>query len=206
VSIFLGEAICGTLRSLIFPTAVHASFDISNCSRICSAYNAGNFNYQKSRIFFGEQLSIHMMPHRLFGEVSLTLDARSRITIPRTYLADLAAGIAVTRGVDQCIMIFPLPEWQNLTARINRLPLLNPLAREFCRLIFSGTSLAELAPSGYLVIPPDLRAYAGLEKDVILVGLGTHLEIWSSRLWSEQRHELESKIASDSQHWAALQI
>jgi MraZ protein len=146
------------------------------------------------------------MTNRLFGEASQTLDRRSRIAIPRIFLFDLAAGFAMTRGIDQCVMVFPLSEWQNLTARINGLPLLNPLAREFCRLIFSGTSLSEPDPSGHLLIPPDLRTYARLEKDVILVGLGTHLEIWSPQIWGEKRHELEWSAVSDSQRWAALQI
>jgi MraZ protein len=147
-----------------------------------------------------------MITNHLFGETTLTLDARGRIVVPRAYRADLAAGTAVTRGVDQCIMIFPLVEWQNLTTRINGLPLLNPLAREFSRLFFSGASLIALAPSGQLAIPPALRAYAQLDKDVILVGLGTHLEIWSERAWIDKRKELEWKSIGDAQHWAALPV
>ncbi len=147
-----------------------------------------------------------MMPHRLFGEVPLTLDRHNRVSLPHYFLADFAAGLVVTRGIDQCLMVFPIDEWQNLAKKISGLPLLSPLAREFCRLIYSGTNLMALEQSNRISISQHLREYAQLEREVIVVGLGTHLEIWHPAIWHERRREFEQNALSDATHWATLPI
>ena len=146
------------------------------------------------------------MTHRLFGEVPLTLDKYYRVPLPHHFLADLAAGIVVTRGIDQCLMAFPIDEWQNLTKKIGGLPLLSPLAREFCRLIYSGTELVALAQGNRVSISQHLRDYAQLDREVIVVGLGTHLEIWRPDIWRDRRREFEQNARSDALHWAALPL
>ena len=145
------------------------------------------------------------MPN-LFGEVSLQLDKRGRLLCPSNFQADFAAGAVLTRGIDQCLLVFPLNEWQNLTKKLSGLPLLNPLARDFCRLMYSGTNVTRLDRSGHLAITPHLREYAGLAREVVIVGLGGHLEIWSAEVWREQRHEFELSSLGDAAHWMALPL
>ena len=141
----------------------------------------------------------------LLGETSQTLDKQNRVPLPVRFYADFAAGIVITRGLERCLMAFPLEEWHTLSVRVQGLPLVNALAREFQRLLFSGTSSLTLERSGHLPIPQHLREYAGLQHEVAIVGLGTHLEIWDLKTWQTKRDEFESQ-AANAEHWASLGV
>ena len=146
-----------------------------------------------------------MTQAHLLGETSQTLDKHNRVPLPARFYADFAAGIVITRGLERCLMAFPLEEWHILSARVQSLPLVNALAREFQRLLFSGTSSVTLAQNGHLPIPQHLREYAGLQHEVTIVGLGTHLEIWDLGAWQTKRDEFESR-AANAEHWASLGV
>ena len=139
------------------------------------------------------------------GEFSHTIDDKGRLTLPARFRADFAAGIIVTRGIDKCLFGFPLVEWQALAQRISSLPLTEPQAREFRRLLFSGASDDVPDKQGRVLIPQYLREYANLNGEVIVAGLNTHVEIWSPEAWKEARQGFESG-ALDAEHWAKLGI
>jgi len=139
------------------------------------------------------------------GEFSHTIDDKGRLTLPAKFRADFAAGIVVTRGIDRCLFAFPITEWQNLAGQVSGLPLTEPQAREFRRLLFSGASDDTLDKQGRVLIPQYLREYANLNGEVIIAGLNTHVEIWSPDAWNDARQGFESG-ALDAEHWAKLGI
>jgi MraZ protein len=121
------------------------------------------------------------------GEYTHTIDSKGRLTIPAKFRGLLAAGVVVTRGLDQNLMAFTLEGWQELAERVNRLPLADPSAREFRRRVFSGA--VDLVPDrqGRILLPPYLREFAGIDLEVVIAGNLTYAEIWSSDLWQPMR-------------------
>jgi MraZ protein len=138
------------------------------------------------------------------GEYTHTLDDKGRLTLPAKYRVELAVGLVVTRGIDKCLFVFPMPEWQTLSGKLSALPLTDPQAREFQRLIFSGANDTELDKQGRVLLPQYLRDYAGLHGDVIVAGLNTHMEIWAPDAWNAIRANFDSGISAE--YWAKLGI
>lgn len=138
------------------------------------------------------------------GEYAHTLDDKGRLTLPAKYRAELAAGIVVTRGIDKCLFVFPRTEWEKLSEKLNALPLTDPQAREFRRLIFSGAVDDELDKQGRVLLAQYLRDYAGLNSNVIVAGLNTHMEIWAPEAWNAIRANFDSGISAE--YWARLGI
>ncbi len=143
--------------------------------------------------------------HMFLGEYAHTIDDKGRLTLPAKFRAELAAGLVVTRGIDKCLFAFPRDQWNKLSEQVSALPLTESQAREFRRLLFSGAADAELDKQGRVLLPQYLREYAGLDGDVIVAGLNTHMEIWSPDAWNTTRANFESG-ALDAEHWAKLGI
>jgi MraZ protein len=138
------------------------------------------------------------------GEYNHTIDEKGRLTLPAKYRAELAPGVVVTRGIDKCLFVFPMAEWQKLSEKVSALPLTDTAAREFRRLLFSGATDADLDKQGRVLLPQYLREYAGLNGNVVVAGLNTHMEIWSPEAWSIIRANIDS--AASVEQWAQLGI
>jgi MraZ protein len=137
--------------------------------------------------------------HMFLGEYTHNLDDKGRLTIPSKHRRELATGLVVTRGMDRCLFLFPMAEWEKLAEPINRRSITDRDTRDFRRLMFSGAS--DIIPDklGRILIPPYLREYAGLGNEVVIVGLYTHLEIWNPQTWAEVMKGVEEKTLSE--HW-----
>ena len=140
------------------------------------------------------------------GTFSHTIDDKGRLTLPAKYRADLGHGVVVTRGVDKCLFIFIAEEFQKLASQIGSLPMTQSEGREFARHFFSGASDVELDKQGRILIPQDLRDYAGLDGEVIVAGINTRIEVWDVKAWSQVRAGFESSATGDAEHWAKLGI
>jgi MraZ protein len=138
------------------------------------------------------------------GEYAHTIDDKGRLTLPAKYRAELAAGVVVTRGIDKCLFVFPMEHWKKLAEQVSALPLTDPFAREFRRLIFSGATDTELDKQGRVLLPQYLRDYAALNGDVIVAGLDTHMEIWTPDTWNTIRANFDSGVSAE--YWAQLGI
>ena len=138
------------------------------------------------------------------GEYAHTIDEKGRLTMPAKYRADLAPGVVVKRGLDRCLFIFPMDEWKKLSEKVSALPLTDVQAREFRRLLFSGANDVELDKQGRVLLPQYLREYAGLNGNVVVAGLNTHMEIWASETWNAIRANIDS--ADNVAQWAQLGI
>lgn len=139
------------------------------------------------------------------GEFVHTTDDGGRLTIPARFRADLEVGLVVTRGLDRCLAIYPMKEWERLAEQVSALPITDRRARAFRRLVFANASDATLDKHGRVLIPPRLREYAGLDGEVVITGLNTYIELWNPDSWSEERERVEGDDAT-MEEWAALGI
>lgn len=127
----------------------------------------------------------------LIGEFLHTIDAKGRLIIPSKFRTDLGEHFIVTKGVDNCLAVYPFSEWEILKAKIDSLPLSK--GRDLQRHFYSGAFEAELDKQGRIVIPANLREYASLNKDVVVAGVSARAEIWNSGRWEEINKELSSQ-------------
>ncbi len=122
--------------------------------------------------------------------------AGERLTIPAELRVRLGEQVTLTRGIERCLFIYPAQEWSSLAEKMRGLPLTNPNARAFIRLVCSGAVDCVPDAQGCIPLPDALRRYAGIEDEAIIVGLDTHLEVWSPPRWQEITAEMEKDAAS----------
>jgi len=139
------------------------------------------------------------------GEFKHTVDSKGRLTIPAKFRPQLAAGVVITRGIDRCLFLFSMAEWEKLSQQVSQLPITQQEAREFRRLIFSGASDVVPDKQGRILIPSYLREYANLDSEVVIVGNNTYIEIWNAEAWQEAKANIEGK-ALNAEYWAILGI
>lgn len=126
------------------------------------------------------------------GVSSVNLDAKGRMALPvrfRELLSDACSGhIVITIDMEEpCLLLYPLPFWEEIQAQLEALPNVNPAARRIQRLLIGHATDAELDGSGRVLVPPMLRDYASLSKKLVLLGQGRKLEIWSEEIWTQRR-------------------
>ncbi len=134
------------------------------------------------------------------GNNEINMDAKGRMAVPARYRDALAAGcdgqlVATIDIEDRCLFVYPLPAWQKIEAQIAKLPTFNPDTRRLQRLLIGHARELEIDNSGRVLIPPELRAYAGLDKEVVLVGQGHRFELWSTDSWNARREQWLAEAA-----------
>jgi len=130
------------------------------------------------------------------GEYSHSIDQKGRVAIPAKFRTDLAAGCVVTRGLDNSLVIYSVPEWEKMAEKLSKLPFSSRDARAFSRLMLSGAMDLDLDKQGRVLIPPYLRDYASLSEQVIITGAYNRLEVWAKDKWEEYRSDAEDKAVS----------
>lgn len=138
------------------------------------------------------------------GEYTHTIDDKGRLTVPAKFRADLAAGLVLTRGFDQNLMVYPMPEWENLAQEIVSRPVSDLRIREFRRRVFSGAIDLEPDRQGRILLPPYLREFANIQDEVVVVGMYNYVEVWSTTLWNQVKADMENN--HDTSRWADLGI
>jgi MraZ protein len=128
------------------------------------------------------------------GAVTINIDAKGRMAMPmrfRDMCTLVSAGkLVITIDTEEaCLMIYPLPEWELIQAKLEQLPSFNPEARRIQRLLIGHATDVELDGNGRILLPAVLRDYAQLEKKAILLGQGKKIELWSESLWNGRRDE-----------------
>lgn len=125
------------------------------------------------------------------GVAELSLDAKGRIAMPakfRDRLQDQCDGkLVITVDRDGCLLVYPLPEWEEIERKLVKLPTLNKQARRLQRLLIGHATECELDGSGRILIPPPLREFASLDKHTVLIGQGNKFELWDAQTWNERR-------------------
>ncbi|MCX8074832.1 MAG: division/cell wall cluster transcriptional repressor MraZ [Clostridia bacterium] len=119
----------------------------------------------------------------LLGEYNHNLDEKGRVSVPSKFRDDLGASFIVTKGLDNCLFAYSKEEWQTFETKLKALPLTNINARNFIRFFFAGATECEIDKQGRINIPQNLREYAGLKKDLTIIGVSTRVEIWDKEKW-----------------------
>ena len=119
------------------------------------------------------------------SEYNHSIDAKGRVIVPAKFREELGEAFVVTQGLDGCLFVFPNEEWKNFEEKLKTLPMANKDARKFVRFFLAGAALAEVDKQGRILLPAVLREFAGLEKDVVFVGVGSRVEIWDKKRWEE---------------------
>lgn len=121
----------------------------------------------------------------LIGEYEHSLDAKGRLIMPAKFREDIGEKFIITKGLDGCLFVFSCSEWQKFEEKLSTLPISNKDARAFTRFFFAGAIDCEIDKQGRFLISANLREFAGLAKDVIIVGMNSRIEIWSKEKWKE---------------------
>ena len=119
------------------------------------------------------------------GEYNHTVDAKGRLIVPSKFREQLGDEFVVTKGLDGCLFVYENTEWKILEEKLKALPLTNANARKITRFFLAGACQCEVDKQGRILVPGSLRTYAGLEKEVVLVGVGSRVEIWNREAWED---------------------
>ena len=121
----------------------------------------------------------------LIGEYEHSLDTKGRLIMPAKLRQDMGERFIVTKGLDGCLFAFSQNEWLNFEKKLKSLPLSDRNARNFVRFFISGATECEIDKQGRFLIPNNLRIAAKLEKETVIIGVGTRLEIWDKATWNK---------------------
>jgi MraZ protein len=141
------------------------------------------------------------------GANKITLDAKGRLAMPTRYRARLEERcgnrVVVTVDRDYCLLIYPLPEWEEIERRLARLPTLNRQARRLQRLMIGHATELELDGHGRILLSKELREFAALDRQVMLIGQGNKFELWDEARWNERRDQWLTEESADAGGLAA---
>lgn len=138
------------------------------------------------------------------GRHTHALDTKGRLAVPARWRDELAGRVVLTRGIDRCLSLYPMSAWQPLAERVSALPVTDPDARLFRRLVFAEATDLELDGQGRILLPPELRLYAGIEREAVLIGVYAHLEVWSPERWAAVGAQIDSDGSAVAQRLASL--
>lgn len=119
------------------------------------------------------------------GEYNHTIDTKNRLIIPSKFREVLGDEFVVTKGLDGCLFVYDNEAWAEFEEKLKGLPLTNKEARTFVRFFLAGAASVEVDKQGRILVPSVLKDFAGLTKDVVLVGVASRIEIWSKERWEE---------------------
>ena len=122
----------------------------------------------------------------LIGEYEHNLDEKGRLIMPAKLRDDMGEKFIITTGLDGCLFGFSMSEWQKFEDKLKSLPITNKNARNFTRFFLAGATECELDKQGRFLISAKLRTVASLEKETVIIGTGTRIEIWNKAKWEEQ--------------------
>ena len=119
------------------------------------------------------------------GEYNHSTDSKGRVIMPAKFREELGEKFYITKGMDSCLFIYDEDEWMNLDAKMRNLRLTSKKAREFSRMFYAPARELTLDKQGRILIPQNLRSYAQISKDVVIIGVSTRIEIWDQNVWDQ---------------------
>jgi len=129
-----------------------------------------------------------------FGEYEYTIDQKGRVTIPPRFRDAFKGGLVLSRGYDECIMVYPMPEWEKRAEELAHMPMTRSKSRRLNRAIFSSAFSLDLDPQGRVILPAPLRDYAGIVNEVVIAGARSCLEIWSKEAWALEKKLMDEQV------------
>ncbi|MCL1917802.1 MAG: division/cell wall cluster transcriptional repressor MraZ [Peptococcaceae bacterium] len=140
------------------------------------------------------------------GEHIHSIDDKGRITIPSKFREELGVKFWMTKGLDNCLFVFPRPEWLKFEEKLKTLPISRPQAREFVRFFYAGAAECDIDKQGRILVSAPLKNHARLEKDAVVVGVMNRVEIWSQALWESYSLQAEKNYSEAAQALVDLGI
>lgn len=129
------------------------------------------------------------------GTFSPKLDDKGRVILPAKFREELGEGLVMTRGQERCLYVFSEEEFSQVHDRIRQAPITSKQARDYLRVFLSGAHAEVPDKQHRVTVPPALRDYAGLERDLVVIGAGTRAEIWNADAWQAYLDEQETVFA-----------
>lgn len=129
----------------------------------------------------------------LIGEYRHTLDPKKRLSLPSKWRSELGSTLVITRGLDNCLFVYPIKAWQTITEKVGGLPLGQADTRSFNRFFLSGAVEVEVDKIGRILVPDFLKEFAGLDSKVVLAGIHDRVEIWDEKKWDEYKARIEGE-------------
>jgi len=129
----------------------------------------------------------------LIGEYKHNLDPKKRLAIPAKFRKEMGEKIVITKGLDQCLFVYPLAEWEKEAEKLSSLLTGTADKRNFARILLSGATDVELDALGRILIPDYLKSFAGLKEKTVIVGVYKRLEIWNEENWENYRQRVEKQ-------------
>jgi MraZ protein len=133
------------------------------------------------------------------GTYSPKLDEKGRVILPAKFREELSAGLVITRGQERSLFVYSQREFESMHDKLRQAPLSNKQSRDFLRMLLSGASQESLDSQNRVTVPLNLREYAGLERDLTVIGMGSRVEIWDSEAWNTYYSNTESDFSDTAE-------
>jgi MraZ protein len=140
------------------------------------------------------------------GEFQHSLDNKGRLIFPAKFREELGESFIATKGLDNCLFVYGPEEWAILENKLKQLPMTKPEARAFVRFFFAGAAELAWDKQGRVLLPNNLREYAHLDKDVVVIGVATRIEIWSKEAWNAYNEKVSPAVTQIAETLADLGI
>ncbi|WP_159941197.1 MULTISPECIES: division/cell wall cluster transcriptional repressor MraZ [unclassified Nocardiopsis] len=127
------------------------------------------------------------------------LDQKGRLFLPAKYRDELSGGLVITKGQERCLYVFPAEEFARITEALATTPVTAKAVRDYSRVLFASASDESCDKQGRVTIPAKLREYAGLDRECVVIGANTRLEIWDATAWADYEAEQEPAFAQLSE-------
>jgi MraZ protein len=141
-----------------------------------------------------------------FGEYTYSIDEKKRLAIPPKFRKVLDKKAVITKGLDQCLFLYPAKEWGILAKKLSQLPLSQSDARGFARLMLAGAMEVEIDNLGRILIPDYLKEYARLKKKVVIAGVYNRIEIWDEKIWQDYKEKTEKEVGDIAERLKELGV
>src|SRR3989344_1980262 len=129
----------------------------------------------------------------LIGEYTHSLDSKKRLSLPARFRKELGRRVVITRGLDNCLFVYSLREWEKISRKLAELSIGQADTRGFNRFLLSGEVPSDVDGAGRALIPDFLKEFAGLEEQVVVAGMQTRIEIWNAETWNAYKRRIEKK-------------
>jgi len=140
------------------------------------------------------------------GEYTYSIDDKKRLAIPAKFRQLLGRQAVITRGLDNCLFLYPTKEWKVLAQKLSKLPLSQSDARGFARLMLTGAMDSRLDNLGRILIPDFLKEYAQLKKKIVIAGVYNRIEIWDERNWQDYKKKTEMAVGDIAERLKELDV
>jgi MraZ protein len=142
----------------------------------------------------------------LIGEYKHTIDTKKRLSVPAKFRKDIGERAVITKGLEKCLTVYTMQEWEKVAEKLNNLPTAQSDARNYARIMLAGAADVEFDKLGRILIPDYLKEYALLKKNVTVLGLSTKIEIWNTDKWEEHKQKTEAAAGDIAERLKELGI